>query len=269
MMCSCISLGRLWRRLLLSSLLRVAWFDLKQEFSPPIPMVFQWATFGLQLLVYGGLISKLIVTIPDYLQFYAVGYIVILVFDVATIAGRRFVELGHSGKLPYLLSLPLPRWKLFVATAMQGGIWLAVTISIPLLVTLALIGNFTLVSILAALASIFLLGFGASGLMLALSFIAFKSSDAYLAAVAGMNTLSVRFSTVLYPLLILPPLYAGLALLSPLTYGSDLIRFFFGITVRSSLDPATEVWILALLTIGTLGLGMYLIGRLVEGVRNG
>lgn len=268
MMCSCISLGRQWRRLPLSSLLRVAWFDLKQELSPPIPIALQWVIFGLQILVYGALISKLIVTVPDYLQFYAVGYIVILIFDVATIAGRRFVELGHSGKLPYLLSLPIPRWKLFVATAMQGGIWLAVTISIPLIVTLILIGNLTLVSILAALSSIFLLGFGASGLMLALSFIAFKSADAYLAVVAGMNTLSVRFSTVLYPLIILPPLYAGMALLSPLTYGSDLIRLFFGVTVGSSLDPAIEAWILALLTIGTLGLGIYLLERLVEGVKN-
>jgi len=187
---------------------------------------------------------------------------------VATIVGRRFVELGHSGKLPYLLSLPLPRWKLFVATALQGGIWLAVTISIPLVVTLILIGTFSPVSILAALSSIFLLGFGASGLMLALSFIAFKSTDAYLAVVAGMNTLSVRFSTVLYPLIILPPLYAGLALLSPLTYGSDLIRLFFGVTVGTSLDPVNEVWILALMTIGTLALGIYLLDRLVEGVKN-
>jgi hypothetical protein len=253
----------------LSSLFRVAWFDLRQELTPPIPILSQWATFGLQLLVYGALISRLIVAIPDYLQFYAVGYVVILVFDVATISGRRFVELGHSGKLPYLLSLPLPRWKLFVATAMQGGIWLALTISVPLLVTLVLIGTFTLVSIIAALASIFLLGFGASGLMLALSFIAFKSADAYLAAVAGMNTLSVRFSTVLYPLIILPPLYAGLALLSPLTYGSDLVRLFLGVTVGSSLNLALQVWILAALTVTTLGSGIYLLERLVEGVKNG
>ncbi len=268
MMFSCILLRRRWRRLRLSSLLRVAWFDLKQEFSPPIPMLMQWATFGLQLLIYGALISRLIVAIPDYLQFYAIGYIVILIFDVASISGRRFVELGHSGKLPYLLSLPLPRWKLFVATAVQGGIWLAVTISIPLVVTLTLIGNPALISILASLFSIFLMGIAASGLMLALSFVAFRSSDAYLAVVAGMNTLSVRFSTILYPLIFLPPLYAGLALLSPLTYGSDLVRLFLGVTVGSSLSPVVEVWVLALLTIGTLGFGICLLDRLVEGVKN-
>ncbi len=268
MMSLCIMLGRLWRRLLLSSLFKVAWFDLRQEFIPPIPMLLQWATFGLQLFVYGALVSRLIVAIPDYLHFYAIGYIVILIFDVATISGQRFIELGHSGKLPYLLSLPLPRWKLFVATAMQGGIWLAVTISVPLIVTLTLLGNTSLVSILAALCSIFLMGIAASGLMLALSFVAFKSSDAYLAVVAGMNTLSVRFSTVLYPLIILPPLYAGLTLLSPLTYGSDLIRLFLGVTVDSSLNPLAEVWVLTLLTIGTLGFGIYLLDRLVEGVKN-
>ncbi len=253
----------------MSSVLRVAWFDLRQELSPPIPIVLHWVTFALQLLIYGALISRLVVAIPDYLQFYAVGYIVIMIFDVATISGRRFVELGHSGKLPYLLSLPLPRWRLFVATAMQGGIWLALTISIPLLLTLTLIGSITVVSVLAALTSIFLLGFGASGLMLALAFIAFKSSDAYLAAVAGMNTLSVRFSSVFYPLIILPPLYAGLALLSPLTYGSDLVRLFLGITVGSSLNLALEVRILAALTVGTVVLGIYLLDHLVEGVKSG
>ncbi len=268
-MCSCILRERLWRLLPLSSVLRVAWFDLRQELSPPIPIVLQWVTFALQLLIYGALISRLVVAVPDYLQFYAVGYVVIMIFDVATISARRFVELGHSGKLPYLLSLPLPRWRLFVATAMQGGIWLALTISVPFLLTLTLIGNITIVSVLAAMVSIFLLGFGASGLMLALSFIAFKSSDAYLAAVAGMNTLSVRFSSVFYPLIILPPLYAGLALLSPLTYGSDLVRLFLGITVGSTLNLALEVRILAALAVGTVGLGIYLLDQLVEGVKSG
>ena len=253
----------------MSSVLRVAWFDLRQEFSPPIPILLQWVTFGLQLFVYGALISRLVTRIPDYLQFYAVGYVIILVFDVATIAGLRFVEQGHSGRLPYMLSLPLPRWKLFVATALQGGIWLALTISVPLTVTLTIIGNLSITSISAALASLFLLGFGASGLMLALSFVAFKSSDVYFAVIAGMNTINVRFSTVLYPFIFLPAAYATMALFSPLTYGSDLVRLFLGISVDSSLDPRYEVVVLSILALGTLGLGIYLLERLVEGVKSG
>ncbi len=220
-------------------------------------------------MVYGALISRLVVRIPDYLQFYAVGYLILLVFDVATSAGRRFVELGHSGRLPYLLSLPLSRWRLYVATALEGGILLAITISLPLVVVLSVVGNLSVVSVSAAVVSLFLVGFGASGLMLALSFLAFKSTDLYLAVLAGTNILAVRFSTVLYPFLFLPSLYAVIALFSPLTYGSDLVRLFLGVTVGTSLNPLGEVVSLSILMLGTTILGIRLLDRLVEGVKSG
>jgi ABC-type polysaccharide/polyol phosphate export permease len=229
----------------------------------------EWLLFGLQLAVYGSLISTLVTGITDYLQFYAVGFVVMMTFDIGSHTGRHFVEHAHEGRLPYLLSLPIPRRTLFLAITLQGGVELALLLSVPLFVTLLLIGNLTAISAAAALATLFWLGFGVAGLMLALSFIAFRSADVYAAITAAVSALIIRFSTVLYPLIFLPPQYAGAALLSPLTYGADLVRLFLGFDPSLLLDPLFAAAILTALAVSTLGLGTVLLQRLVEGVKSG
>jgi len=253
----------------LRSIIRLVWFDLKHELSPPVWIIFEWAGFALQLYIYGALISQLVTTMTDYLQFYAVGFVVMMTFEIGSHTGRHFVEHAHEGRLPYLLSLPIPRWKLFLAQALQGGTELALMITLPLVVTLAVIGNFTLISVAAAVGTLFWLGFGVAGLMLGLSFIAFKSSDVYSAIVSALSTLIIRFSTVLYPFIFLPPSYASAAFFSPLTYGADLVRLFLGFDPGILLDPRYAVAALAALAVSTLGLGVFLLQRLVEGVKSG
>jgi ABC-type polysaccharide/polyol phosphate export permease len=135
--------------------------------------------------------------------------------------------------------------------------------------TLSLLGNLTVVSVVAAIAALFCLGFGVAGLMLGLSFIAFKSSDMYSAIVTGLSTIIIRFSTVLYPLIFMPPGYASVAALSPLTYGADLVRFLLGFNPGILLDPVYAVAVLTALAVSTLGLGAFLLQRLVEGVKSG
>jgi ABC-type polysaccharide/polyol phosphate export permease len=105
--------------------------------------------------------------------------------------------------------------------------------------------------------------------MLGLSFIAFKSSDMYSAIVTGLSTIIIRFSTVLYPLIFMPPGYASVAALSPLTYGADLVRFLLGFNPGILLDPVYAVAVLTALVVSTLGLGAFLLQRLVEGVKSG
>ncbi|NIO37264.1 hypothetical protein GTO27_06110, partial [Candidatus Bathyarchaeota archaeon] len=129
-------------------------------------------------------------------------------------------------------------------------------------------GNLTWISAIASVLTLFWLGFGVAGLMLALSFIAFKSSDLYTAIVTGLSTIIIRFSTVLYPFIFLPPQYASAAAFSPLTYGSDLVRFILGFDPSILLDPYYAVAILTALAVGTLGLGLILVQRLVEGVKS-
>lgn len=252
----------------MSNILRLIWFDLKPELKPPVWIVMEWAVFLVQVGVYGTMISQLVTGIGNYNQFFAVGLVIMMTFDMGSHVGRHFVEHAHEGRLPYLLSLPISRSKLFLTITLQGGTELALMLAVPLTVTLLIIGNLTWISVFACVLTLFLLGFGVAGLMLALSFIAFKSSDLYTAIVTGLSTIIIRFSTVLYPFIFLPPQYASVAAFSPLTYGSDLIRFFLGFDPSILLNPYYAVSVVAALAVSTLGLGTFLVQRLVEGVKS-
>ncbi|MGB9134505.1 MAG: ABC transporter permease [Candidatus Bathyarchaeia archaeon] len=254
----------------MSNILRLVWFDLKPELKPPIWIIMEWAVFLVQVGVYGAIITQLVAkqAIGDYRQFYAVGLVIMITFEMGSHTGRHFVEHAHEGRLPYLLSLPVSRAQLFLTITLQGGVELALMLAVPLSVTLLLIGNLTLVSVAASVLTLFWLGFGIAGLMLGLSFIAFKSSDLYTAIVTGLSTIMIRFSTVLYPFIFLPAQYATAAAFSPLTYGSDLVRFLLGFDPGILMDPYIAVAVLTALSVSTLGLGMILIQRLVEGVKS-
>ncbi len=252
------------------NVVRLVWFDLKPELSPPVWIVMEWAVFLVQAGVYGAIISQLVTnpSIGNYRQFYSVGLVIMITFDMASHTGRHFVEHAHEGRLPYLLSLPISRAKLFLTIALQGATELALMLAVPLTVTLLIIGNLTWISVVACILTLFFLGFGVAGLMLGLSFIAFKSSDLYTAMVTGLSAIIIRFSTVLYPFIVLPSQYASAAAFSPLTYGSDLVRFILGFDPAILLDPFYAVAVLAGLAASTLGLGVFLAQRLVEGVKS-
>jgi len=254
----------------MSNIIRLVWFDLKPELKPPVWIIMEWTVFLVQVSVYGAIISQLVTNpmIGNYSQFFAVGLVIMITFDMASHTGRHFVEHAHEGRLPYLLSLPISRSKLFLAIALQGGAELALMLAVPLTVTLVIIGNLSWVSVVACVLALFFLGFGVAGLMLGLSFIAFKSSDLYTAFVTGLSAVVIRFSTVLYPLIVLPPQYASAAAFSPLTYGSDLVRFILGFDPGILLNPYFAVAILAALAASSLGLGLFLVQRLVEGVKS-
>jgi hypothetical protein len=256
--------------------LRLVWFDLKNELKPPVWVGLQWFTSIVQLLIYAALINEImakgVISPPaNYQQFYAVGFIIIMTFDIGSHAGRQFVEHAHEGRLPYLLSLPISRSRLFLSIALKGAFELALMLTVPFTVTLLLIGNLTAVSVGAAVAMLFCLGFGVAGLMLGLSFIAFKSSDMYSAIVTGLSAIIVRFSTIMYPLAFLAktsPGYASAATLNPLSYGADLVRLILGFDPSSLLNPAVAVVVLMAVAVGTLGLSTFLLQRLVEGVKS-
>ena len=228
----------------------------------------EWLSFLVQVGVYGSIISHLVTGVAEYSQFFAVGLVILTTFSVASHTGRHFVEHAHEGRLPYLLSLPISRAKLFLAITLQGGVELALMLTVPLMITLMSIGNLTWVSVTACVLVLFWLGFGVAGLMLGLSFIAFKSSDLYTAIVTGLSTLIIRFSTVLYPFFFLPSQYALAATLSPLTYGSDLVRFILGFDPSILLNPYYAITVMAALAVSTLGLGLVLVQKLVEGVKS-
>jgi ABC-type polysaccharide/polyol phosphate export permease len=230
----------------------------------------EWVVFLVQISIYGTIISQLMSYpgIPDYKQFYVVGLVIMTTFTVGSHTGRHFVEHAHEGRLPYMLSLPISRFQLFLSIALEGGAELALMLIVPLSVVLLLISNLTVISFTACVLALFTVGFGVAGLMLGLSFIAFKSSDMYTATVTGLSAILLRFSTVLYPFAVLPTQYAEAALFSPLTYSSDLVRFLLGFNPDILLNPYYCTAVIAAIAVSTLGLGAVLIQRLVEGVKS-
>jgi ABC-type polysaccharide/polyol phosphate export permease len=113
----------------------------------------------------------------------------------------------------------------------------------------------------------FLLGLGITGIMVSMSFIAFKSVDIYSAFLAGLSALIVRFSTVFYPLIFMPSFYSPVSVFSPLTYGADLTRWVLGFDPKFLLNPILAAAVVTGVAVGTLSLSARIVDKVIEGVK--
>lgn len=220
--------------------------------------------------IYGSLMSRLVVaSVKDYLFFYAVGLLVITVFDSGASVAHNFVEHGHEGELPYYLSLPISRTGFLVAQSLYGVSDTLIKIFPPLLGIMYFMGRLTAPGVLFALVALVLLGMGISGLLVSLSFIAFKSVDIYNMVIAALSALLIRFSTVFYPLIFIPNFYSPVSVFNPLTYGADLTRWILGFDPGILVNPVLAVAVVTAVAIGTLVLSAGIVGKLVEGIKSG
>lgn len=225
-----------------------------------------WAVFAVQASIYGAMLSRL-VTLDDYLFYYAVGLMVITVFESASNLGRHFVESAHEGELPYFLSLPISRRGLFTANALYGMTDTVLKVFPPLAVTMWFIGRLNPVGAILALAALCLLGLGISGLMISMSFIAFKSVDIYNAIIIGLSAVLIRFSTISYPLAISQQKIGIAPYATPLSYGADLARWFLGIDQSQLLNPLLALAVVSAVAVGTISVGVAIVERMIEGVK--
>jgi hypothetical protein len=242
-------------------------FDLRETFDSVPWTLYFWLFFAFQYFVYGQLVSKLIVTLNNYYFYYGTGLLIILTFNVSTWAGRRFVEGAHEGRLKYVLSLPFGRGELFLEQVLLGLLVNLVRIGPPLVLILWLAGM-PAIMFVTSLLVLSGLSVGVMGIMISLSFIAFKSFDIYSAIVAGMSAILIRFSTVLYPLSYMPAAYGTVSLGNPLTYGADLLRTVLSVDVSSLLNPELSAFVVAAVGVSTLTIGMALVPRVLEGVKS-
>jgi ABC-type polysaccharide/polyol phosphate export permease len=254
-------LGRLERNALLS-------FDLREAYDDISFTVYHWIYFGFEFFIYGALISKLIVSLPNYLYYYGTGLLILVSFNVASWSGRRFVESAHEGRLRYMLSLPMKRSDLFLEQLELGVIVNLSRILPPLIVILWLGGLYSPIALISSIIILTLVTIGIMGMMVSLSVIAFKSFDIYSAIVAALSALLIRFSTVNYPLASMSQSYGTVSLLNPLTYGADLFRHGMSLDTSVLLDPVLAATIVIALCVGTIFVGMFFISTAVEGVRS-
>jgi ABC-type polysaccharide/polyol phosphate export permease len=242
-------------------------FELRETFDSVPWTVYFWFFFGFQYFVYGQLVSRLISQLPNYYVYYGTGLLIIMTFNIASWSGRRFVEGAHEGRLRYILSLPIKRGELFLEQLMVGLIANIVRIGPPLVFVLWINGMPPAVMLTSTFV-LLSMSVGIMGIMISLSFIAFKSFDIYSAIVASTSAILIRFSTILYPLTFMPSSYASVARFNPLTYGGDLLRNVLNIDVSQLLNPGISVVVVAAVGISMLTLGMALVPRTLEGVRS-
>ncbi len=242
-------------------------YELRETFDSIPWTVYFWFYFGFQYFVYGQLVSRLILEPHDYYLYYGTGLLIIMTFNVASWSGRRFVEGAHEGRLRYILSLPIRRSGLFAEQLLLGLIANLVRIGPPLVLVLWLNGMPPAV-LLTSTAVLLSMSVGIMGIMISLSFIAFKSFDIYSAIVATTSAILIRFSTILYPFSYMPEAYESVARFNPLTYGADLLRNVMSIDVSQLLSPGTAIVVVAAVGLATLSLGMVLVPRTLEGVRS-
>src|SRR5712692_10042653 len=249
----------------MNRVLNLAAFNIRVLLSDPTWFFLSWALFALQLAVYGSLMSKLVGSnLPNYFFFYSIGLMIIVVFESAEDVGRHFVENAHEGELPYFLTLPISRSGFLVSQAMYGVANTLLKVAPPLFAVLFLSGNLTVPGALFALLALFLLGLGITGIMVSLSF---KAVDIYLAVLAGLSALLVRFSTVFYPLAVMPNYYSPISVLSPLTYGADLTRWFLGFDPKYLLNPVLAAVVVTAIAVSTLSLSARIVDKIIEGVK--
>jgi len=244
-------------------------FDLRENFDSIPWTVYFWIFFAFQYFVYGQLVSRLVnpSAVSNYYFYYGTGILIIMTFNVSTWAGRRFVEGAHEGRLKYLLSLPFTRGELFLEQVLLGLTVNLIRIGPPLVLILWL-AKMPPIALVTSVAVLLAMSFGIMGIMISLSFIAFKSFDIFSAIVASTSAILIRFSTILYPLAFLPSAYGTVARFNPLTYGSDLLRDVLNFNVSSLLDPGLSAFVIAAVGISTMTLGMALVPRALEGVKS-
>jgi ABC-type polysaccharide/polyol phosphate export permease len=251
----------------MSEFLTLLNFELRETFDSIPWTTYFWFFFAFQYFIYGKLVSELISKLPNYYVYYGTGLLIIMTFNVASWSGRRFVEGAHEGRLRYILSLPIRRGELFLEQLLVGLIANIVRIGPPLVLVLW-INGMPPTTLLTSVVVLLSMSVGVMGIMISLSFIAFKSFDIYSAIVASASAVLIRFSTILYPLAFMPQAYSSVAVFNPLTYGSDLLRNMMSIDVSQLLSPASSIVVVAAVGVCTLTLGMALVPRTLEGVKS-
>jgi ABC-2 type transport system permease protein len=241
-------------------LIQMARRDIATLFRTPWIIISRSLAFIIQLFVFAYLISRLVVSYPNYFGYYAVGAVVSTVASISFIIGYDIFEEAEEGLLDYLLTLPIPRREFIIGRALGGAVR-AMIYTIPMFVIVAVVENFANpISILAALLDLFLIAFGVTGLSITVA-VSVRSANRFDVVLALLELAVTRASTALYPFVALPFYVQTLAPFSPVSFAADSARQAL---MKSSLDVLGLAGLAAFVVI-FLGLGATFYFRRLEG----
>jgi ABC-2 type transport system permease protein len=224
----------------------------------------RWFFVFVQIGIFGLAVSRLIIAMPDYYHYYAMGVIVMTMYSVAIFTGYEIYDEADDGFVEYLLSVPITRRELVIGRSLAGGLRSFLFMSPIVAVFLLLMGILNPLKVLTALVALYGFAFGVSGLSITLA-VGLKAGDRFDIIMGALDALIVRLSSALYPEAFMPGPIAALSSFNPLTYATDLFRWSLNYDVKYLANPvvALLVLIIFLMTFNFFGVVIY--ERTLEG----
>jgi ABC-2 type transport system permease protein len=224
----------------------------------------RWFFVFVQIGIFGLAVSRLIVAMPDYYHYYAMGVIVMTMYSVAIFTGYEIYDEADDGFVEYLLSVPITRRELVIGRSLAGGLRSLLFMSPIVAVFLLWMGVLNPFKVMTALVALYGFAFGISGLSITLA-VGLKAGDRFDIIMGALDALIVRLSSALYPQAFMPGAIADLSSFNPLTYATDLFRWSLNYDVKYLANPvvALVVVLVFLMTFNFFGVVIY--ERTLEG----
>lgn len=248
----------------MSKILFVIERDLRSLIWHKSILVMRWFFVIVQIGIFGLVISRIIVAMPDYYHYYAMGVIVMTMYSVAIFTGYEIYDEADDGFVEYLLSLPITRRELVLGRSIAGGLRSFIFMSPIVAGFLFLFGVLDPLKVLAALAALYGFAFGVSGLSITLA-VGLKSGDRFDIIMGALDAFIVRLSTALYPQAFMPGPIAAMSTFNPLSYASDLFRWSLNYNVRYLANPVVAVLAVLVFLITFNFAGVMIYERNLEG----
>ncbi len=227
-------------------------------------LVMRWFFVIVQIGIFGLAVSRIIVVMPNYYDYYAMGVMVMTMYSVAIFTGYEIYDEADDGFVEYLLSLPITRRELVLGRSLAGGLRSFIFMSPIIAGFLLFIGVFDPLKVLMALAALYGFAFGVSGLSITLA-VGLKSGDRFDIIMGALDAFIVRLSTALYPQAFMPGPIAAMSTFNPLTYATDLFRWSLNFDVRFLANPVVALLVLVIFLMTFNFAGVMIYERTLEG----
>ncbi len=248
----------------MSKLLLVVERDLRSLILHKSILVMDWFFVVFQIGVFGLAVSRIIVVMPDYFHYYAMGVMVMTMYSVAMFTGYEIYDEADDGFVEYLLSLPITRRELVLGRSLAGGLRSFIFMSPIIAGFLFIIGVFDPLKLLTALVALYGFAFGISGLSITLA-VGLKSGDKFDIVTGALDAFIVRLSSALYPQAFMPGPIAIMSKFNPLTYATDLFRWSLNYDIKFLSNPAVAVLVLVIFLMTFNFTGVVIYERRLEG----
>jgi ABC-2 type transport system permease protein len=238
--------------------------DLRSLIRHKSILVMRWFFVIVQIGIFGLAVSRLVVAMTNYYDYYAMGVIVMTMYSVAIFTGYEVYDEADDGFVEYLLSLPITRRELVLGRSLAGGLRSLIFMSPIIVGFLYFIGVLDPFKLLTALVALYGFAFGVSGLSITLA-VGLKSGDRFDIVMGALDAFIVRLSSSMYPLAFMPKPIATLSAFNPLSYASDLFRWSLNFNSQYLANPAVALIVLVIFLATFNFAGVMIYERNLEG----